>query len=193
MSSKYTVTYIALIRLAVTLKKENSISKIPSLEVMKQNSAYINNKAIPPLQSGVCTLNLPSIENTQLKNNFQIYSEEVLAKSEKKNYKAHNWFLSNKVENVTRIRQKGLSLAKKRVMPSQVKDINENNIENDNDSGSGEVNVAKNIKSVVVDNKSKQNNLMMNLQKNNIQKQSIRNELPLMERREDPDEEDYDF
>lgn len=181
--------------MSVKLRKENALFKAPNLEVIKQTSAIINAKGIPPLPVGMCTLNLPSVENTQLKNNFQVFSEEVVLKADKKNYKAHNWFLSNKVENVTRIRQKGLSLARKRVLPTQEKNINDEMRENnDYDSGSGENNTNYEAPVKNGNNNKSVNKLQSQLNRQNLRNQSITKDLQLVENMGNVNEEEnYDY
>ena len=116
------------VKLAVKFKKENNFSKKPSNSVLKATSNLINSKALPSIPQGTCTLNLPLVESTQLKNNFQIYSEDVVNNMEKNSNTVDNWFFSSKIENVTRIKQKGLSLSKKKMNIAKPKpEIKENN------------------------------------------------------------------
>lgn len=188
------------IKLAVKLKKENNFTKKPSTSILKNTSMIINGKNLPNIPQGVCQLNLPLLESSQLKNNFQIFSEDITNNIEKKANTIDNWFHSNtKVENVTRIKQKGLSLSKKKMMKNQAIQQNlntqTNSITANNDNSIKNLNsnmMVNNINNINNSNKKNNHNYQNNKDLNHLNLKEV-NEEVFYHKNNYNQEDEYDY
>lgn len=126
-SSKSKVT-IEEFKLATLLRSENLLNKKLDNKNLNQFSAFLKNKykEFPKLSNEKVALNLPNIDNSLLKNNFHVYSEEVRSELKNSNKDMYNWIFRHKLENHEHKKQKGLSLTSRKGDKIKVSQNNEN-------------------------------------------------------------------
>lgn len=103
-------------KFAIKLRNENLLNKKLDNSALTDfsNALKYKNKEFPKISNEKVTLNLPSLDNSVLKNNFHVYSDEVRNELKNSNKDIYNWIFRQKLENHEHKKQKGLSLTSRK-------------------------------------------------------------------------------